>query len=204
MASELDDDTDDTYEDDEDGGSFADNDDSFTGGGPDDEDEGPEGTFRDVENTFSTPQSRPAQHANRLTDQAAEDRQYETPHRTALQRVKDGEGTLVAKWFSSDASTGMKVAWSIDGKLLEKWRTPTQAEFEKFKAQGRWLKGGVKQAVAGADAEVPATPTGFKGFLGKHKKKIFVVGGLIAAAGGAYWIYRQYWDEADGDVEDSR
>lgn len=194
-----DDDDDDSLE--EDGGSFADNDDSFDDGGPNDEDEGQEGNFRDVDNTFSTPQSQPAQHANRLTNQAEEDAEYETPKPNALQRAKAGDGVLVAKWFSTDAGD-FKVAWAIDNKLVESWRTPSAAEFEKFKAQGKWLKGGVRKV--GEVATVAAAPAGIKGFFVKHKKKILVGTGLLAAAGGGWWLYKKYKAEADGSVEDSR
>jgi len=197
---ELEDAFDDADLDGEDGGSFADNDNVFTNGGPDDPDEGAEGVFREDASVFSTPQSRPEPHQNRLTNQAEEDAQYQVPKPTALQRAKQ-EGTLVAKWNSKNPAD-FSVAWTVDGKRVEAWRAPTRGEFEKFKQRGRWLKGGVKQGVgdvATADASVDAQT-----FWQKNKTKI--IGGVAIVGGGLglWWLWKKYWAEADGDVVESR
>lgn len=195
------DDDDAAFDDDiEDGGSFAENNNVFENGVADAE-EGPEGVFREDKSVFSTPRSAPEPHTNRLTTQAAEDYEYQVPKVPALQRAKES-GVLVAKWMSTNPGD-FRVAWSVDGKLVEAWRSPTRGEFEQFKNKGRWLKGGMKQPVAGttADAAVDAQPASF---WQRNKKKIFVAGGVLAAGGAAWYLWKKYWAEADGEVENTR
>lgn len=203
MAGLEEEDDDDSFaDDDEDGGSFADNDDIFDAGIEDDT-EGNEGSFREKAHVFATPRTAPEPHSNRLTTQAAEDAQYETPKPTALEAAKK-DGVLVAKWMSNNPGD-FRVAWSINNKLVEAWRAPTQREFELFKEKGRWLKGGLKQsqspAATGKVAGVDAADT--QTFWQKHKKKILGIGAALAVVGGGYVAYKKWWAE-DGDVEDTR
>lgn len=193
------DDDDNFDDDDEDGGTFADSDDIFEDGIADAE-EGPEGSFRDDTSVFSTPQSSPEPHSNPLTTKEQEIQQYETP-KNALERARD-KGVLVGKWMSSRPGDFM-VAWTLKGKRVEAWRAPTRAEFDKFKARGRFVKGGLKQSV-GADVTIDAQ-TGFGGFWQKHKKKVLWGGGVAAVLGGGYWLF-QHWNELFGgeEVEDGR
>ncbi len=188
-----------------DNGIFDDNDDIFDDDAGDDE-----GIFTDKESIFDTPTSPKVDHHNPLTTKQEEQQQYETPHKPALrdgankppQAVTSGNVTrivapdhnrkqLVAKF---DAAGRPAVARAVDGKLIESFRAPTKAEFDKLRVQGRIVKGGV----------TPAAPVGEQPQGMSSTTKMLLWGGALAVAAGAgYWWWKRYRADADASRQDA-
>lgn len=189
-----------------DDGIFDDSDDIFG-----DDDGANEGIFTDNESIFDTPTSPKVDHSNPLTTKQEEQQQYETPHKPALREGANHPPTattsggvtritapdhnrkqLVAKF---DAAGRPMVARAVDGKLIEPFRIPTKAEFDKVRDQGRIVKGGVTPAAPVGEA----APQG----MAPSTKMLLWGGALVVAAGAGWWWWKRYRADADASQQDA-
>jgi hypothetical protein len=188
-----------------DDGIFDDNDDIF------DSDDGDEGIFNDKESIFDTPTSPKVDHHNPLTTKQEEQQQYETPHKPALREgansppraITSSTGVtriaspsdrqqLVAKF---DAAGRPAVARAVNGKLIEPFRHPTKAEFDKLRTQGRIVKGGVTPAASVGEAPAAGASS---------TKKMLLWGGVLAVAAGAgWWWWKRYRADTDASTQEA-
>jgi hypothetical protein len=170
-------------------GIFDDDGDIFDDDGDFDTDD--EGIFADKTSIFSTPQTPSEDHRNPITTRSQEIARYERPvEELAPVRAR---AQLVAKF---DANGLPWVCRHLNGKPIEKFRKPTREEFEKLKAQGRIVKGGIGQVPAKGEAGAPP-PNKFSRIL-----KLLLLTGVVGAGGyAAYRIYRNRKIEEEAEID---
>ncbi len=88
---------------------------------------------------------------------------------------------LIAQW---DERGNCVVAWSLNGRLQEKFRRPTEKEWALLQARGEWVKGGLQ----GTDVPEPAPS-----LLERIPRWAMLAGGVVVGA-GALWAYGAYKD----------
>lgn len=149
-----------------------------------------EGVFADRTSVFSTPRDATVDHSNALTTREMEDRRYEDGKpprqlpaarevynkRAGFKGRPQGKRALVAKF---DDQGRPLVAYFQNGRQLEPFRVPTPAEFHTLKTKGKIVKGGIGQVNS---AEKPS---------GLPWGKIAVAGGVVAAGGLAWYLWRK-------------
>jgi hypothetical protein len=164
----------------------------------DDGDFDSEGVFADDTSIFSTPSSPSEDHRNPITTKTQEMVRYEGP--TEQQAIVRQKSQLVAKF---DANGLPWVCRYIGGKPIEKFRKPTQEEFEKLRNQGRVVKGGIGDVPA---KDVTPTTVTKKGRFANLPWKWLVLTGVVGAGGfAAYKLYRKRkvaGDDLPMEVED--
>ncbi len=89
----------------------------------------------------------------------------------------------------------VRVAKAVDGKRVEQWRAPTPDEWTALQQRGRIVKGGLAAAPA-APAPAPVAPE-----TPSIMPKLLVGGALLAAAGAAFYFWRQH-KEMEENVEE--
>lgn len=175
-------------------GIFGDDEDIFDDEGEFDTDD--EGIFADKTSIFSTPKTPSEDHRNPITTRSQELTRYERPiEESAPARAR---AQLVAKF---DANGLPWVCRHLDGKPVEKFRKPTRDEFEKLKAQGRIVKGGIGQMPAKA-GETAAAPSTFRSKYGRALKWLLLAGTLGAGSYMAYRLYRNRQIEAQAEIDE--
>lgn len=92
----------------------------------------------------------------------------------------------------------VRVCKTVNGKQVEQWRAPTAEEWQLLKERGRFVRGGL------ADAPVVAPPTApapAPGGAASIMPKLLIGGALVAAAGAAFYFWRQH-KEMEENVEE--
>jgi len=170
-------------------GSVFDDDSSIFEENEDDEDQ--EGSFRDKQSSFDTAHNAPEDHRNPLTTRLQEEEQWETPHDKAPVISKQ----LVVRF---DANSRPFVAKHENGKAIERYRPPTQAEHEKIRTKAKLVRGGVGEVT-------PAAAVSSPGLFGVPWTKLALYGGGAAVVGlGGWWLWKNHKrknGDADADVD---
>ncbi len=90
----------------------------------------------------------------------------------------------------------VSVAKAVNGKRIEQWRAPTREEWHLLQTRGRLVRGGL---AAAPEAPAPAAPPPAP--APSIMPKLLVGGAVLAAAGMAYYLWKQN-KEMEENVEE--
>jgi hypothetical protein len=144
-------------------------------------------SFQDDRSIFSTPNDPPVNAKNPTTTTGADEQRFETVP------TSDKPRRLLARF---DHNREMWVSIFEGRQQLENWRAPTKEEFALFRDRGRFVKGGLASV---PDTAAPAAEPPKKSIV----KPLLGVGVALAAAYGAYRLYKHYKeDDESAEVVD--
>lgn len=143
-------------------------------------------TFAEKKSVFATPASAPADQRNPITTREADVQRFETV-RPNPRPTRE----LVAK-FDKDGVPW--VAICVDGKQVEDARRPTPAELQRLDQSGKFLRGGIGDAINPVDAT--AKPAGLPW------GKIAIGVAALAAVGGGIYYYKKHVASDDDELEE--